>query len=89
MQTERNKIVNDAPPPSVKPSPKFSAKDVVKKISTSNFEDNMKDIAGCDWIIEVCSGRLDIKQKVFEAGGTVPNQAPSSLPIIHRAFPFI
>ena len=63
----RNKIVNDAlqPPLKVNPSPVFT-KDVLKRITTGNFEDNMKDIASCDWIIEVVVERLDIKQKVFE-----------------------
>ena len=65
--SEKNKIVNDALNAAIKsnPSPVFS-KDVVKKITTGNFEDNMKDIAGCDWIIEVVVERLDIKQKIFE-----------------------
>ena len=63
---ERNKIVNDALTAAIKsnPSPVYT-KDVVKKITTGNFDDNMKDIAGCDWIIEVVVERLDIKQKVF------------------------
>lgn len=63
---ERNKIVNDALAAAVKsnPSPVFT-KDVVKRISTGNFTDNMKDIASCDWVIEVVVERLDIKQSVF------------------------
>lgn len=63
---ERNKIVNDALSFALKssPSPVYH-KDVVKKISTGNFTDNMKDIAGCDWIIEVVVERLDIKQSIF------------------------
>ena len=65
--SDKNKIVNDALTAAIKsnPSPVYH-KDVVKKISTGNFDDNMKDIAGCDWIIEVVVERLDIKQKVFE-----------------------
>lgn len=45
----RNKIVNDALAAAIKsnPSPVYH-KDVIKKISTGNFDDNMKDIAGCD-----------------------------------------
>src|SRR5690242_6347612 len=64
---DRNKIVNDALSAAIKsnPSPVYH-KDVVKKITTGNFEDNMKDIASCDWIIEVVVERLDIKQKIFE-----------------------
>ena len=63
---ERNKIVNDALAAAIKsnPSPVYH-KDVVKKISTGNFTDNMKDIASADWIIEVVVERLDIKQSIF------------------------
>src|SRR5712675_2312781 len=63
----RNKIVNDALAAAIKsnPSPVYH-KDVVKKIRTGNFDDNMKDIANCDWVIEVVVERLDIKQKIFE-----------------------
>lgn len=62
----KNRIVNDALAAAVKsnPSPIFT-KDVVKRITTGNFTDNMKDIANCDWVIEVVVERLDIKQQVF------------------------
>ena len=61
----RNKIVNDSLQAALKsnPSPVYD-KDVVKKISTGNFDDNMKDIARCDWIIEVVVERLEIKKSV-------------------------
>jgi 3-hydroxyacyl-CoA dehydrogenase len=64
---ERNKLVNDALQAAIKsnPSPVFT-KDVVKKITTGNFDDNLKDIAACDWIIEVVVERLDIKQLIYE-----------------------
>lgn len=64
--SERNKIVNDALAAAIKsnPSPVFH-KNVARKITTGNFTDNMKDIAGADWIIEVVVERLDIKQAVF------------------------
>ncbi len=86
--SERNKIVNDALATAIKtnPSPVYG-KDVVKKISTGNFEDNMKDIAGCDWIIEVVIERLDIKQKIFEQveqyrkPGTLVTSNTSGIPI--------
>src|SRR5947207_5211428 len=63
----RNKIVNDSLQTALKsnPSPVFH-KDVMKKITTGNFEDDMKDIAGYDWIIEVVIERLDIKRSVYE-----------------------
>lgn len=65
-ESGRNKIVNDALQATLKssPSPIFT-KDVVKRIKTGNFTDNMKDIDDCDWIIEVVVERLDIKQSVF------------------------
>ena len=85
---ERNKIVNDALTTAIKsnPSPLFH-KDVIKKISTGNFEDNMKEIADCDWVIEVVVERLDIKQKVFEQvekfrkPGTLITSNTSGIPI--------
>jgi 3-hydroxyacyl-CoA dehydrogenase len=86
--SEKNKIVNDALAAAIKsnPSPVYT-KDVVKKITTGNFEDNMKDIATCDWIIEVVVERLDIKQKVFEQvekyrkPGTLITSNTSGIPI--------
>jgi 3-hydroxyacyl-CoA dehydrogenase len=65
--TERNKIVNDALAAAIKsnPSPVFT-KSVVKRITTGNFDDNLKDIANCDWVIEVVVERLDIKKSVYE-----------------------
>ena len=63
---QRNKVVNDALGAALKsnPSPVFT-KEVVKNITTGNFEDNMQEIAACDWIIEVVIERLDIKNEIF------------------------
>src|SRR6201996_4212854 len=85
---ERNKIVNDSLQAALKsnPSPVYH-KNVIKKISTGNFEDNMKDISGCDWIIEVVVERLDIKQQVFtevekyRRPGTLITSNTSGIPI--------
>ena len=85
---ERNKIVNDALATAIKsnPSPVYT-KDVVKRITTGNFTDNMKDIASCDWIIEVVVERLDIKQQVFtevekyRKPGTLITSNTSGIPI--------
>ncbi len=85
---ERNKIVNDALAAAVKsnPSPLYT-KEVLKKIKTGNFTDNMKDIAGADWIIEVVVERLDIKQSVFtevekyRKPGTLITSNTSGIPI--------
>ena len=84
----RNKLVNDALLAALKsnPSPVYS-KDVVKRISTGNFTDNMKEIGGYDWIIEVVVERLDIKQKIFEQveqfrkPGTIISSNTSGIPI--------
>jgi 3-hydroxyacyl-CoA dehydrogenase len=64
--SEKNKIVNDALAAAVKsnPSPVYTP-DVVKRIATGNFTDDMPKIADCDWVIEVVVERLDIKQSVF------------------------
>ncbi|HEY9362121.1 MAG TPA: 3-hydroxyacyl-CoA dehydrogenase/enoyl-CoA hydratase family protein [Chitinophagaceae bacterium] len=84
----KNRIVNEALAAAVKsnPSPIYT-KDVLKKITTGNFDDNMKDIAACDWVIEVVIERLDIKQKTFEQvekfrkPGTLITSNTSGIPI--------
>lgn len=84
----RNKIVNDALQAAIKsnPSPIYTP-DVVKRIITGNFDDNMKDIASCDWILEVVIERLDIKKSVYEKVeqfrklGTLITSNTSGIPI--------
>lgn len=84
----RNRIVNDALTAAIKsnPSPVYT-KEVIARIKTGNFTDNMKDIAGCDWIIEVVVERLDIKQQVFtevekyRRPGTLITSNTSGIPI--------
>src|SRR6266480_5996269 len=84
----RNKLVNDALQAAIKsnPSPVYH-KDVLKNISTGNFDDNMKEIVNCDWVIEVVVERLDIKQKIFEQvekfrkPGTLITSNTSGIPI--------
>src|SRR5436190_16252898 len=87
-KADPNKIVNDALTAAVKsnPSPVFT-KDVIKRIKTGNFTDNMKDIADCDWVIEVVIERLDIKQSIFtevekyRKPGTLITSNTSGIPI--------
>jgi len=66
-KSARNKIVNDSLQAAIKsnPSPLYT-KDAAKRISTGNFDDNLKDIASCDWVIEVVVERLDIKRSLYE-----------------------
>src|ERR1035437_955222 len=84
----RNKIVDDALTFALKsnPSPIYR-KAFAKRITTGNFDDNMKDIANCDWIIEVVIERLDIKKQVFDKvemfrkAGTLITSNTSGIPI--------
>ena len=86
--SDKNKIVNDALAAAIKsnPSPVYT-KEVIKKITTGNFTDNMKDIASCDWVIEVVVERLDIKQSIFtevekhRKPGTLITSNTSGIPI--------
>ena len=86
--SERNKLVNDALQAAVKsnPSPVFT-KEVTKRITTGNFDDQLKDIVGYDWIIEVVVERLDIKQLIYEKvekfrkPGTLITSNTSGIPI--------
>jgi 3-hydroxyacyl-CoA dehydrogenase len=86
--TVRNRIVNEALASAIKsnPSPVYNP-EVVKRIQTGNFTDNMKDIAACDWIIEVVVERLDIKTAIFSEiekwrkPGTLVSSNTSGIPI--------
>jgi 3-hydroxyacyl-CoA dehydrogenase len=84
----RNKIVNDSLQAAIKSnaSPVYT-KDVVKKITTGNFDDNLKEIGNYDWIIEVVVERLDVKRSLFEKveqfrkAGTLITSNTSGIPI--------
>jgi 3-hydroxyacyl-CoA dehydrogenase len=85
---ERNKLVNDALQAALKsnPSPVYT-KATAKKITTGNFDDNLQDITGVDWIIEVVVERLDIKKMMYEKiekyrkPGTLITSNTSGIPI--------
>ena len=85
---DRNSIVNKALDTAVKtnPSPVYT-KSVVNKITTGNFEDDMKKIAAYDWVIEVVVENLDIKKQVFEQveqyrkPGSIISSNTSGIPI--------
>lgn len=84
----KNRIVNDALQAAIKsnPSPVFT-KDVIKRIKTGNFTDDMKRVADVDWIIEVVVENLDVKKIVFEQveqfrkPGTLITSNTSGIPI--------
>ncbi len=84
----RNRLVNDhlATALKSKPSPIYHPS-FANRITTGNMEDNFKDIASADWIIEVVIERLDIKKQVFEniekyrKPGTIVTSNTSGIPI--------
>jgi 3-hydroxyacyl-CoA dehydrogenase len=84
----RNRIVNSALQAAVvaNPSPLYR-KSEVSRIKTGNFDDNLKDIATCDWVIEVVIERLDIKKSLYERveqfrkKGTLITSNTSGIPI--------
>jgi len=84
----RNRIVNQSLETAVKsnPSPIYR-KSFASRIQTGNFDDNMKNIANCDWVIEVVVERLDIKHLIFEQvekfrkPGTLISSNTSGIPI--------
>ncbi len=84
----RNRIVNDAWNSTIKSKPAaLYTKDFAKRVTLGNFDDNMKDIADCDWVIEVVVENLDIKKIVFEqvekyrTPGTLISSNTSGIPI--------
>lgn len=84
----KNKIVNAAFQNTLKtnPSPIYSKK-FISRIKTGNFDDDLKLIANCDWIIEAVVERLDIKEQVFtnvekyRRPGTLITTNTSGIPI--------
>ncbi|MBL1147701.1 MAG: 3-hydroxyacyl-CoA dehydrogenase [Pseudomonadota bacterium] len=47
------------------PAPLMHPKNA-RRIHAGNTEDHLKDIAGCDWIVEAVLENLDIKQKLYK-----------------------
>jgi 3-hydroxyacyl-CoA dehydrogenase len=84
----RNRIVNSALQAAVaaNPSPLYR-KSEASRIKTGNFDDNLKEIATCDWVIEVIVERLDIKKSLYERveqfrkKGTLITSNTSGIPI--------
>ncbi|MEQ9376285.1 MAG: 3-hydroxyacyl-CoA dehydrogenase/enoyl-CoA hydratase family protein [Imperialibacter sp.] len=84
----RNRIVNTALQTAIfsKPAPLFDSKKA-SLVKTGNFDDDMKSIAECDWVMEVVVENLDIKKKVydqvekFRKPGTLVTSNTSGIPI--------
>lgn len=85
---DRNLIANTAIDKSLKasPAPLYSRK-FKSRIATGNFEDDMGQLASCDWIIEVVKEDLTIKRSLFEKvekvrkAGTLITSNTSGIPI--------
>ncbi len=84
----RNRLVNELFQKALKskPSPVYS-KDVVKRITLGNFEDDLHKIQEADWVIEAIIEVLEIKQSLFEKvekyrkPGTLITTNTSGIPI--------
>ena len=84
----RNRLVNSALQAAVaaNPSPLYR-KSEVSRVKTGNFDDDLKEIASCDWVIEVVVERLDIKKSLYERveqfrkPGTLITSNTSGIPI--------
>ncbi|MCA6078504.1 3-hydroxyacyl-CoA dehydrogenase/enoyl-CoA hydratase family protein [Fulvivirga sedimenti] len=84
----RNRIVRQSFDTAVaaNPAPLYN-KEFASRVSLGNFDDNMKDIGECDWVIEVVVENLDIKKKVFtevekyRKPGTLITSNTSGIPI--------
>lgn len=85
---KRNELVNSALSASLKsnPSPIYT-KSFAKRIKTGNLDDDLNQIASCDWVIEAVIERLDIKIGLFEKvekyrkEGTLISSNTSGIPI--------
>ena len=84
----RNSIVNTHFQNAIKSktAPLYHSK-FASRISTGNLADDLHKISSADWIIEVVTERLDIKQQVFEniekyrTPGTLITSNTSGIPI--------
>lgn len=43
----------------------FVAEDAMRLVKPGNYEDNLKEVAGCDWIIETTSEDLQVKRDLW------------------------
>jgi len=88
VKAARNRIVNAALEATLQSNPAaIYDKKLAANIITGNFEDDMKLIAECDWVLEAVIERLDIKKQVFEKVethrrmGTLISSNTSGIPI--------
>lgn len=87
-KTVRNRFVNAALDSTLKSNPSaIFSKKVIPNITTGNFDDDMKNIANCDWVIEVVVEKLEIKRLIYDqvekyrTAGTLISSNTSGIPI--------
>src|ERR1700679_2778888 len=85
---ERNKIVLAALDGLKKSKPAaFYTPDSARLITIGNFDDDLKLVAGCDWIVEAVAENLDVKRTLLakveqpRAPGSIATPNPSGLPV--------
>jgi 3-hydroxyacyl-CoA dehydrogenase len=65
----------------------FFTPDAAKLVTAGNFEDNLKDIRRCDWVIEAVTENLDIKRElmakvsILRTPGTIISSNTSGIPL--------
>ncbi|PWJ56547.1 3-hydroxyacyl-CoA dehydrogenase [Dyadobacter jejuensis] len=84
----RNRLVNQSFQQTLKASPAaLYSPSFANRVKLGNFDDNLADIKGYDWVIEVIVERLDIKKGLFEKvdalrkPGTLVTSNTSGIPI--------
>jgi 3-hydroxyacyl-CoA dehydrogenase len=84
----RNSLAEGAIEKQAKSStPGFAHKKFQKLVTPGNFDDNLKDLADVDWIVEVVVEKLEIKQDVYRKidavrkKGSIVSSNTSTLPL--------
>lgn len=85
---DRNVIAAGAVKKMIKADPApFMSKRTAKLVTPGNIEDNLADIADCDWIVEAVIERLDIKHDLYaklqavRKPGSIVTSNTSTLPL--------
>jgi 3-hydroxyacyl-CoA dehydrogenase len=87
-EPNRNATASKAIESAVKQKPgAFYADDAIRLVKPGNYDDHLKEIAGCDWIIETTSENLEVKRDLWRRvesvckPGTILSTCTSSLSV--------